>query len=290
VRVYNPNSMPWIEPVSTVVTAAELASELAKSSTFIRKQARRLVFRIRNGKALIPIFGAGGVGKSTVSKLLGGQDPLSMTAAYEPSAAVEHIEMEGNVPGQFLAAPGQTERVRYHWPDLFKKLSTGKSFGFINVVAYGYHSLKIPSYTQHDEYRVGMTASDFAQAYSKARRAVELEMLQTVVNGLSAVTTPVWMVTLVNKQDLWWHDLKAVRKHYEEGEYAAKVGQMEKSIGSKSFQHELLPVSFAMNNLGSDDGALFAETSKGYDLPTHLRYLRSTFTLLNALIDGGRKR
>ncbi len=127
--------MPWIEPVSTVVTAAELASELAKSSTFIRKQARRLVFRIRNGKAIIPIFGAGGVGKSTVSKLLGGQDPLSITAAHEPSAWVESVDMEGNVPGQFPAAPGQIERVRWHWPELFKNLAVGKSFGFINVVA-----------------------------------------------------------------------------------------------------------------------------------------------------------
>ncbi len=154
----------------------------------------------------------------------------------------------------------------------------------------GYHSFQLPSYKEHDEYKEGMSPSDFAQAYSKSRRAVELDMLQTVIDGLSAVTTPIWMVTLINKQDLWWRDQKAVRKHYEEGEYATKVEQVEKSIGSKSFQHELVPVSFAMNNLGSADGDLFAQTSAGYDLPTHLRYLQSMFARVNALIAGGRKR
>jgi putative protein kinase ArgK-like GTPase of G3E family len=61
----------WIEPVSAAITAAELASKIAESSTSIRKLARRLSYRIRNGKAVIPVFGAGGVGKSTVTKLLG---------------------------------------------------------------------------------------------------------------------------------------------------------------------------------------------------------------------------
>ncbi|HXP83673.1 MAG TPA: hypothetical protein VN841_03080 [Bryobacteraceae bacterium] len=130
----------WLEPVSTAVTAAELASELAKSSSLIRKQAKRLLYRVRNGKVVIPIFGAGGVGKTTVSKLLVGHDPLSITAAYEPSPSVETRKLTGDIPGQLLAAPGQTARVRTHWPALFKKLATGESFGLINVVAYGYHS------------------------------------------------------------------------------------------------------------------------------------------------------
>lgn len=119
---------------------------------------------------------------------------------------------------------------------------------------------------------------------------MEIELLQTVINGLSAVTMPIWMVTLVNKQDLWWHDQKAVRRHYEDGDYRDKVAELEKAIGTRSFQHELLPVSFAMTNLGSDDGDLFARTNAGYDLPTHLRYLQSMFARVHALLDGGRKR
>ena len=129
----------WIEPVSAAITAVELAGKVAESSSSIRKLARRLSYRVRNGKAVIPIFGAGGVGKSTVAKLLVGHDPLSITTAYAPSADVETKKLKGDIPGQILAAPGQPRRVGSHWPNLFKKLSTGESFGLINVVAYGYH-------------------------------------------------------------------------------------------------------------------------------------------------------
>jgi hypothetical protein len=280
----------WIEPVTTALSGLELASELAKSSTLIRKQSKRLLHRIRNGKAVIPIFGAGGVGKTTVSRLLVGDNPLSITAAYEPSANVETRELRGNVPGTLLTAPGQMERVRPHWPGLFKRLATGESFGFINVVAYGYHSFQLSSYKEHEVYADGMSANDFAKAYTASRRTVELQLLQTVIEGLSAVTKPVWMVTLVNKQDLWWKDQRAVRKHYAEGEYNTKVSEIEKAIGNRSFQHELLPVSFAMTNMGSSDGSLFATTNAGYDLPTHLKYLQSMFSRVHALIGQGRAR
>ena len=280
----------WIEPVSTAITAAELVSEVTKSSTLIRKHAKRLLYRVRNGKAVIPIFGAGGVGKTTVSKLVVGEDPLSITAPYEESATVETRKLKGDVPGQILAAPGQLTRVRFHWPTLFQKLTIGESFGLINVVANGYHSIRLASYKDHEVYQSGMTAADFAKAYSEARRAIELELLDTLIGGLSAVTKPIWIVMLVNKQDLWWRDQKAVRKHYENGEYSARVAKLESALGSRSFNHELLPVSFAMTNLGSDDGDLFAKTNAGYDLPTHLRYLQSMFTCLQALLEGGRRR
>jgi hypothetical protein len=189
-----------------------------------------------------------------------------------------------------LTAPGQIQRVSPNWPTLFKKLSNGESFGFINVVAYGYHSFQLPSYRDHDVYVEGMSPSNFAQAYTAARRTAELDILQSLINGLSAVTTPVWMVTLVNNQDLWWKDQKAVRKHYEAGEYSAKIAEIERALGSRSFQHELLPVSFAMTNLAAADGTPFASTNAGYDLPTHLRYLQSMFSHVHTLIGQGRKR
>jgi hypothetical protein len=186
-----------------------------------------------------------------------------------------------------LAAPGQPRRVEHDWPALYKRLATGEAFGLINVVAYGYHSFDLASYKEHDVYGDGMTPSDFVKKYAEAMRTLELDLLQKLINGLSAAT-PQWMLTLVNKQDLWWHEKTAVRKHYD-GEYSAKVAVLEKRIGNANFKHEVVPVSFTMVNLNSDGSAL-AKTNSGYDLPTYLRYIESMYSHVHALLGEGRKK
>ena len=246
--------MIWVEPISTAITAAELAGEAVKSSSAIRKYARRLAYRVRNGTAVIPVFGAGGVGKSTVAKLLVGHDPLSIAAAYQESPDIEVRKLKGNVPGQILTAPGQKARIPANWPQLFRKLATKESFGLINVVAYGYHSFLLQSYKEHDVYQAGMNAAAFAAAYTKARRDVDLEVLDNLLNGMSVVAHPIWMVTLITKQDLWWNDRKAVRSHYVDGDYGKRIQKLASAIGERNFQHEFVPVSLPATRPDSATG------------------------------------
>jgi len=264
--------MTWIEPVSTAVTAAELLKSTIESSSAIKRFARRLAYRVRNGQAVVPVFGAGGVGKTTVSKLLVGADPMNIAAPYQESGSVEPRQLKGDVPGQILAAPGQKTRIPANWPALFKKLATKESFGLINVVAYGYHSLMLQSYREHDVYKKGMTPASFVDAYTKARRDVELELLETLLDGMSAVNHPIWMVTLITKQDLWWEQRSKVRDHYMTGDYGRKIENLRNGIGDRNFQHEFIPVSLTLSSLSAQDGEVFAATTAGYDLPIHQRY------------------
>src|SRR5947207_3035914 len=113
--------MSWIEPISAAITVAELANKFAESSSFIRKHSHRLLYRIKNGQLIVPIFGAGGAGKSTAAKLLACEDPLDVAAAYDESWWVEPVGLTGNIPGQILVAPGQIARADRAWPELFKE-------------------------------------------------------------------------------------------------------------------------------------------------------------------------
>lgn len=279
--------MTWVEPTSTVLSAGALAYKLAESSSFIRKHWARMIYRIRHGSALIPIFGAGGVGKSTVSRILAGSDPLDITAPYEESWVIEPVELQGNVPGQLLVGPGQIQRADRHWPELFRNIVTGTSFGVINVVSYGYHSFAIRSYKEHDEFEVGMNESAFMSKYIEARRVIELEMLRRVLDGLSATDKPLWLVTLVSKQDLWWEQRQRVRDHYENGPYSEIVKSFAASLGERIFQHEILPVSLAIGNLTTPAGEVLAPTTGGYDTALHLSSLQSMFSRLHGLIAQG---
>lgn len=279
--------MAWIEPVSTVVTAASLANEVAKSSNFIRKYASRLLYKIRHGNAVIPVFGAGGVGKSTVGKILVGEDPLDISAPYDESWLQEDMDLIGDVPGQLLIAPGQKERIDRHWPKLISKVVAGKSFGIINVVAYGYSSFAIQSYREHDLYTKDMTTKEFLGVYTEKRRQIEIEVLEKLINALLGASRPLWMITLVNKQDLWWSEKERVRAHYEHGEYNKHILRLRHSIGETHFQHEYIPASLALDNFISPSGELLAPTTAGYDLSLHLRYLQTLFSKAHELISQG---
>lgn len=269
------------------MTAAELLKKITESSSAIRRLSRRLAYQVRNGKAIVPVFGAGGVGKSTAAKLFESRDPLSLTAAYEPSKTFDSRKLVGDIPGLLIAAPGQPRRIPQHWPALQKKLITGESFGLINVVAYGYHSLEVDSYKEHDFYEAGMTVTAFSKKYTEAMRALELELLRKLLDGLTA-GAPRWMITIVNKQDLWWHERKAVQSHYE-GPYTAPIGDLEKKVGKANFQHEIVPVSLTQVNLMSDGDPL-AEVNRGCDNVTWLRYLQSMYETIYGLLKEGRKR
>ncbi len=277
--------MGWIEPVSTAVTAAALASQLAKSSTTIRKYASRLHYWLKHGSVIVPIFGAGGVGKTTLGRLLAGDEPLEISAPYDESWQIDHVKLPGDVPGMLLVAPGQPMRVERHWSELFGNAHEKTCLGVVNVAAFGYHSFAIPL-KEHDGYEAGMSAGEFLLKYIAARRDLELELLRRLVNGLAAIKRPFWMVTVVNKQDLWWADKVAVKQHYL-ADYEDTLASLRDSIGGRNFQHEFLPVSLTIGNFTASNGDILAPNVSGYDQAVHLRHLQSLFDKLHDLIARG---
>ena len=144
------------------------------------------------------------------------------------------------------------------------------------------------SFEEHDVYRNGMTGHQFLQTYADARRSVEIETLQQLIQGMSAVTNPIWMITLITKQDLWWDHRTAVRKYYESGEYGRIIRKLAQEIGERRFQHEFIPVSLTLSSLASQNGDVFAATTQGYDHSIHQRYLLSMFERVHAFLDKGR--
>lgn len=106
---------------------------------------------------------------------------------------------------------------------------------------------------------------------------------------MAAVTQPIWMVTLVTKQDLWWKERAKVQDYYVKGEYGMAIDELASAIGHRNFQHEFIPVSLTLSSLASRDGQVFAPTTAGYDMPLHQRYLLSMFERMDVLLNRGRR-
>lgn len=270
-------AMAWIEPVTASVEAAKLVKDVASSSEFIRKHWKRIIHRITKDALQVPIFGAGGVGKTTAATMIASDNPLDIAAPYNESITVETVKLKGNVPGNLLVAPGQEARVDRYWPALFRGVNAGKSHGVVNVVCYGYHSMGIETIREHDLWFEGMSNSDFLNVYLEKRRSIEIEMIKRLVKGLASAKPPLWMVTIINKQDLWWTQRNAVQDYYKNGEYGTAISELQGMLGNIGFQHEFLPVSLTIGNLASLSGEVIAQNNSGYDNVKHLTYLGHLF-------------
>jgi hypothetical protein len=81
------------------------------------------------------------------------------------------------------------------------------------------------------------------------------------------------MITLVTKQDLWWHQRERVRDHYMKGEYATCIDQVQ-SAKRSDFRHEYLSASLVICNMITQKGETLASCTAGYDQNIQFSNLR----------------
>lgn len=228
---------------------------------------KRLRRWITTGNQTILVVGPGGAGKSTLGKILSnGPGVYEPPALYKESLTTETLSLRGDVAATLVVAPGQALRRRRTWPALLRDLTNGQSCGMINVVAYGYHSIEGELSHKHlPAFKQRMTAKKFMEGYTAEKQNLELEVLRELQPHLISAPGKIWMLTIVTKQDLWWTDRLAVRRHYESGSYRELIDQIEQQRGSERFVHEYLSASLVMQNFTSGQNELLAKTVSGYD-------------------------
>ncbi len=86
------------------------------------------------------------------------------------------------------------------------------------MVAYGYHESRVGKKEVFDEN--GKIREDFL----RKRRKVEIDLLKEWTELLGDKETSKWLITLVNKADLWWDKKDEILSHYETGNYYKALG------------------------------------------------------------------
>ena len=288
----------WLEAASTALTAAEFARGGWKFLERFRERGRRTLRLMTHGRLTLPLFGAGGVGKTTLAQILAGQlDPFTGPTDYRESLVVKHFKITtkakrklAHVPGVLIDIPGQERRVPETWPQLFDDFlapTRADRIGLINVVAHGLHSLDAdtPALDEVAAYQ-GLTAAQRRDAYFAGRRDRELVLCRLLIDALldraDELPAPLWMLTVVTKQDLWWPQRKDVHAHYE-GEYLPIVDRLRERLGPERFQHEFADATLLSTNLTEHAGRPLAEVAKGYDQTLRTRSLDNLLSTLESL-------
>lgn len=260
----------------------DIFSFLQQKFPAIKKQWEKIMFYLSKNN-IIAVFGAGGVGKSTIGRLLSTGNIYDLSTEYSESLITEPHLLKGEW-GIVVTAPGQERRVEKHWDDIFKKIEKTKKIGIINVVAHGYHSFELNSYRDSDIYKNGMTLGNFVKKYSEHRRCVEIELQEKLLSGLKSIESSFWMLTIINKQDLWWNSNEKVMNYYTNGKYSDNIEEFQKKVGINNFQHEFLPVSLTLQNLTSKSKENIALTCAGYDQLQHFSHLSALYEKINGFI------
>lgn len=108
-------------------------------------------------------------------------------------------------------------------------------------------------------------------------------MLRELIPHAIASRGKLWMMTLVAKEDLWWPERNAVRKHYLDGEYAAEVNAITQQRGAQRFRHETVFASLVIANFLTGAQELLRPNAAGYDQNLQIESLRRLFEMIEAL-------
>ena len=220
---------------------------------------------IQGGRWRVPVFGAGGTGKTTLARFLAGESDTDVAIShFRASILSETFTLPGSVPVVFIVAPGQDRYRSTNWPELYKLLSSSKARTVINVVSWGHHSVAL-EYKAHGLYSEGLQPSEFKNRYLDHNRRDEIVALNELVPHLESTTHPLSMITLVTKQDLWWQQRNDVKRYYEDGDYGDRIRRIEQTKGFANFHHEYYYVSLIPLNLETSDRVELAVTTAGYD-------------------------
>lgn len=134
-----------------------------------------------------------------------------------------------------------------------------------HVVCYGHASTGSATLAQLRARHKTRTKDETTKAYLASERLRELHLIEDLKRDLKAVGGSIRMVTLINKQDLWWHDRSKVLKHYMKGAYSRHIEALRHQHGSKNFTHVYAAGSLCQLNLASGDGSVLVPTASGYD-------------------------
>lgn len=200
------------------------------------------------------ILGPGGVGKTTFGRLISLDYDFRFDSpgGYEESIGVDTFTIADDEQVEIVVLPGQKHRRDSSWTDVLEEIKNGRFRGIMLFSAYGHHSLGEISFKSLELYeKCGRRKRDFLSAYFESKRRDELDVLRRLQPYIETSSNPLWLLSVVAKQDLWWSERQSVERFYRYGEYGAIIASLANKRGAETFQHEFAFTSLVIQNLTS---------------------------------------
>lgn len=212
------------EPVTTAVIAKEAYDlyKVAREEGWLDRLAD-----LFKRKQRVLVLGTTGVGKTSLLNSLVNELATAIDRFDRTEFIHEKRVRLGEHPFRFVDTPGpDTHSSRRH--EAYLAAMKDGVDGVINVVSYGYHEFKRDIVEPGSlDVLLGKT-DDVNPDFLAAQRAEEEERIAEWLQFI--LPRARWLITAINKADLWWSHRSDVTRYYGSGTYFDALEHFGKSI------------------------------------------------------------
>jgi len=195
-----------------------LICELFKFATIFKKAKYWIIYYFCSPINVI-LFGESGTGKSQLANCITGSNLASKkrTRVTEPKTFTLPNGRRINImdtPGHKTYSPQRRELCQ-------KFINKKKIRGIINIVSYGYHETDVAN-----EVKIFKNGTyEVKEEYLRENRNREIEQISEWIDYITHENIQ-WLITIINKADIWYKDYSTVKDFYENGEYSSKLKEL----------------------------------------------------------------
>lgn len=204
-----------ISDLATIGDGASIISRLINFPKTIRYCFNR--YCKRNIK--VAVYGASGVGKSQFLNTI--TNTYQFSTVRTRKLTKRELVLKSGRKIVFIDTPGH-QSIKMVREKVISDIYKGKLDGIINVVNYGYNDgedLEIDK-----AFKTGTNV--VKQSYLSDNRRKEIINTKEFIEAITNEAKLKWVLTIVNKADIWYNDLNKVMEYYEGGDYGAILSKL----------------------------------------------------------------
>lgn len=207
-----------VNTISTLVTGVELLEKkVSRIQFYCNKYFKR--------KIRILVYGDSGVGKTQFLNTLTGNNAYIPQRTRIPKKY--ELTLSSGREIQLIDTPGHqsTEIARNITLD---DMTRGKIDGIINLVNYGYQD---SDELQKDPGRVfNVDTKEVKPSFLRDNMKLEITRTQEFLKRLNPGVNIDWIITVINKADIWYSVKDDVYEYYTQGPYNDMMSEFEHSV------------------------------------------------------------
>lgn len=206
--------MDW----SAIFDAVKSVRTLLKISFWIEKITYISNFYFRSPVRVI-VFGESGTGKTQfINSLLSNNFTKGRTRLTERKRMI----LNNGRKILFFDTPGH-QTLKEQRYKLSEFISQKKIAGIINVVSFGYNESDTADGVKI--FKVG--TDEVKEEYLRENRKREISQLDDWIRYINAENKVKWIITIMNKADIWFENRDSVTTYYEDGEYGKVMNNLK---------------------------------------------------------------
>lgn len=202
-----------VSQACNVLTVVDTTTKVGKTFSKRKKLINWIKFPIK-----IAVYGSSGSGKSSFLASIKG-------SFYEGNTTRGTQVIKYRLPNgrliHFYDSPGQTS-YRSERNQIKNKILNREFHAIINVVCFGYNEsegMKMKIFDKNDK---------VDEKYLEENRRLELEHLREWVDDIDVSSKLKWILTIINKEDIWSAESGQVLTYYSESEYYRLLEKLER--------------------------------------------------------------